>query len=135
VVQPPASALRVSVAPAGDDGAVLMAVRGNLDIDSAPVLRDNVIAVLATATCRVVVDLGGLDFCDSVGLSTLVDAHLACQARGGYFRLAEPSAFLTRILTVVGLSRRLAIYDTVDAALADEPAGGRPPPDPAGPTR
>jgi anti-sigma B factor antagonist len=135
MVPPPAPALRVSVAPVADHEAAVMTVRGNLDIDSAPLLRDRLSALMDDSECRIVLDLAGLDFCDSIGLSALADAHAACSGRNGYLRLAAPTAFLSRILAVVGLSRRLAIYDTVAGALADEPPGGRPPASPEGPTR
>jgi anti-anti-sigma factor len=111
------------------DGAVtVMTVRGHLDIDSSAQLRSALEGLLSTDVRRLVLDLHGLGFCDSVGLSALVDAHRAVTARGGFVRLAEPSPFLTRVLDVVGLFGRLPIYDTVAGALADEPHGGRPAP-------
>jgi anti-anti-sigma factor len=109
-----------------DGDVTVMTVRGHLDIDSSPQLRSALEGLLSTDVRRLVLDLGGLGFCDSVGLSALVDAHRAVQARGGFVRLAAPSPFLTRVLGVVGLFGRLAIYDTLAGALADEPPGGRP---------
>lgn len=122
-------------APGADGHATVMTVRGNLDIDSAAHLRSALDGLLRTTDARIVVDLQGLDFCDSVGLSALVDAHRAGMERGGWLRLAAPSPFLARILDVVGLSGALALYDSVERALADEPPGGRPRPAGDRPTR
>jgi anti-anti-sigma factor len=121
--------------PGTGDAVTVMTARGNLDIDSAARLRVALEGLLATSSCRIILDLGGLGFCDSVGLSALVDAHRACEARGGFARLASPSPFLLRVLGVVGLIGRLAIYDSVAAALADDPPGGRPASTDANPTR
>jgi anti-anti-sigma factor len=130
------AALRIVVARPGPgpetDAATVLTLRGNLDLDSAGRLRAALDGLLAAGSSRLVLDLGGLDFCDSIGLSALVDAHRACQDRGGYLRLAAPSPFLARVLGVIGLVGRIPVYDTPADALADEPAGGRPrPPDDA----
>jgi anti-sigma B factor antagonist len=70
-----------------------------------------------------VVDLSGLHFCDSTGLSTLVLAHNATTAAGGWVRLAGPRPFLLRVLGVVGLLGRVPTYGSVPSALAGDPAG------------
>jgi anti-anti-sigma factor len=121
--------------PGTGEAVTVMTTRGSLDIDSAARLRTALDGLLATTGRRLVLDLGGLGFCDSVGLSALIDAHRTCEARGGFLRLASPSPFLLRVLGVVGLIGRLAIYDSVAAALADDPPGGRPAPADNGPAR
>jgi anti-sigma B factor antagonist len=69
-----------------------------------------------------VVDLSAVRFCDSLGLSAFVDAHHRCTAAGGFLRLAAPTPFLLRVLAVVGLLRRLGVYETVRGACAGDPA-------------
>ena len=69
---------------------------------------------------RVVIDLGAVAFCDSVGLSAFVDGHRRCKAAGGYLRLARATPFLQRILAVVGLLGPVALYRTVEAACAGD---------------
>jgi anti-anti-sigma factor len=75
-----------------------------------------------------VVDLSALTFCDSIGLSTFVDAHRRCAAAGGYVRLAAPTPFLLRVLAVVGLLDRVPAYDTVLGAVRDDPGDRSTPP-------
>ena len=53
------------------DGVVVMAVHGSLDIDSAPRLREAMHGALDRGRSRIVVDLGDVEFCDSVGLGTI----------------------------------------------------------------
>jgi anti-anti-sigma factor len=105
------------------DEATVVALAGQLDIESAPTLRAAVDGLLARSLSRIVVDLGKLSFCDSIGLSTFLVAHKHCTAAGGYLRLAAPEPFLVRVIGVIGLGGRLPVYRTVADALAGDPAG------------
>lgn len=89
---------------------------GQLDMETAPHLRAAIDTLIRDGNRRIVVDLGGLTFCDSIGLSTLVVAHRSCAEGGGYLRLARPSPFVLNLLTVVGVRDAVEIYDSVDAA-------------------
>jgi anti-sigma B factor antagonist len=110
----------VHVSVVGDpDGKVVVTVRGNLDIDSATVLTTALDQVLERPVPRIVVDLSGVEFCDSTGLSAFVVGHNRAAAGGGWLRLAAPSEFLSGLLDTVGLSRRLSVYPTVADALTD----------------
>ena len=100
------------------DESVVVTVRGNLDIDSAPVLATTLDQVLDRAVPRIVVDLSGVEFCDSTGLSAFVVGHNRAAAAGGWVRLAAPTDWLTRLLDTVGLSKRLDVYPGVVDALA-----------------
>jgi anti-sigma B factor antagonist len=89
---------------------------GQLDMETAPRLEAALCRLLEAGDRRIVVDLGRLTFCDSIGLSTLVVAHRSCVDSGGYVRLARPNPFMLNLLTVVGLRDVLDVYDSVDAA-------------------
>jgi anti-sigma B factor antagonist len=104
-------------------GAVVVTVRGNLDLDSAPGLTAGLDDALSRPGPHVVVDLSGVEFCDSTGLSTFVTGHNRARADGGWLRLAGPSEFLERLLDTVGLARRLGVYPTVQDALDGRPDG------------
>jgi anti-sigma B factor antagonist len=105
------------------DGAAVVRVRGNLDMDSAPVLAARLDEALTDPCPRVVVDLAGVEFCDSIGLSTFVVGYNRARATGGWLRLAAPGEFLERLLDTVGLATRLGVYPTVDDALAGRAEG------------
>lgn len=93
-------------------------MRGQLDVDSATVLGTALDQVLDRPAPRIVVDLSGVEFCDSTGLSAFVVGHNRARRAGGWLRLAAPGAFLGHLLDTVGLGRSLAIYPTVGDALA-----------------
>ncbi|MGX6605304.1 STAS domain-containing protein [Micromonosporaceae bacterium Da 78-11] len=105
------------------DASVVVTVRGNLDIDSATVLTTALEQVLERPAPRVVVDLSGIEFCDSTGLSAFVTGHNRASRAGGWLRLAAPGDFLLRLLDTVGLTTRLDVYRTVGDALTDRTGG------------
>jgi anti-sigma B factor antagonist len=109
--------VHVSVVGNPDD-SVVVAVRGNLDIDSAPVLTTTLDQVLERPVPRVVVDLSGVEFCDSTGLSAFVIGHNQAAAAGGWLRIAAPTPWMASLLDTVGLTGRLGVYPGVADALA-----------------
>ena len=110
--------MHVSVVGQPDDSTVVV-IRGNLDVDSAAVLTAALEQVLLEPAPRIVVDLSGIEFCDSTGLSAFVVGHNRAVAGGGWLRLAGAGDFLGRLLDTVGLTPRLPVYPTVTDALAD----------------
>ncbi|NUT34304.1 MAG: STAS domain-containing protein [Hamadaea sp.] len=108
----------MKVADRADLGVTVVALTGELALDSAPMLRAVFADLVDRGVSRIVLDASGLQFCDSVGLSVLVTSHTACRARDGFVRVAGPSDALMRLLTVVGLTEHLQAFRTVAAAAA-----------------
>jgi anti-sigma B factor antagonist len=94
---------------------------GQLDMETAPRLRAAIEELMSNGVRHIVVDLGRLTFCDSIGLSTLIVAHRWCSEDGGFLRLARPNPFMSNLLSVVGVSDALEVYDSVDAACVQDP--------------
>jgi anti-sigma B factor antagonist len=108
----------------GDWHVVLVA--GDLDMTSAPRLRQEVVGVVARGGARLVLDLAGVDLCDSTGLGVLVGALKRVRAHGGELRLAGCTPAVVGVLDLCGLRAVLACFDDVAAALAaplEVPAG------------
>jgi anti-anti-sigma factor len=113
--------MQVSVAHHPPNTAVLV-LRGSLDIDTAPALKANLSRLVERPAPRVVVDVSGLDFCDSMGVGVLVTAHGRAGERGGWVRLAAPSGFLRRLFATLGLSDYLPMFPDVAEALKEDEA-------------
>jgi anti-anti-sigma factor len=103
------------------DDTVVVAVRGDLTLGSDTVLGTTLDQVLDRPAPRVVVDVSGIDFCDSTGLRSFVTGHDRARAAGGWLRLAAPGGPLRTLLDGAGLTARLDVYPTVADALASEP--------------
>lgn len=108
-------------------GPVVLSLRGQLDLDTADGLRTALDGLAADHVCELMIDLSGLEFCDSIGLSTIVLEHRRCLAEGGWLRLAAPAPFMVRLLSAVGIVESVPVYRTVDGARRAEPADRIPP--------
>lgn len=99
-------------------GAVV-AVAGELDIASAPLLAWHLSELASRLRTRVVLDLAALDFCDCAGLSVLLRAHRRDAASGGWLRLCRPKPTIQRTLRITKFTRVLVCYPNVAAAFLD----------------
>ncbi|MFD2355993.1 STAS domain-containing protein [Nonomuraea ferruginea] len=109
--------LRLARHSLGD--AVVVAVAGELDLFTAPVLRDEVRDAIKQDGARLVLDLQQLSFMDSSGLSVLIEAWRLATGEGGGVSLAAPQAPVARILRTTGLDRRIKVYSDVDSAVGE----------------
>ena len=100
------------------DGAVIVAIGGDLDIASAPAVRERLLSLLRPGVCRLVIDMSAVRYADASGLAVLVSTQRRAVLLGGGLRLAAPRPEVAGVLTVTGLSRHLAAYPTVRAAVA-----------------
>ncbi|QUX31226.1 STAS domain-containing protein [Nocardiopsis akebiae] len=84
-------------------------VTGSLDYDHAATLRHEVrLLALDSGQC-LSIDLSGLDFCDSSGISALLAARQHALSAGADMALLSVPANTLRIMTMVGLNRVFTI--------------------------
>jgi anti-sigma B factor antagonist len=95
----------------GDDRGVVLALSGELDMVSAPGLAATLEEVLAEPHARVLLDLNGLSFVDSTGVSVLIKAKQAAATHGSTLVLRRPTEQLDRVFALVGLADWLEIED------------------------
>ncbi|MEV5414289.1 STAS domain-containing protein [Thermopolyspora sp. NPDC052614] len=107
--------LRLARRALGD--AVVVAVEGELDLFTAPFLRDEVREAIKQDGPTLVLDLAALSFMDSSGLSVLIEAWRLATGEGGSVSLACPQPPVARILRTTGLDRRIKVYPDVDSAV------------------
>ncbi|GAA1758904.1 MULTISPECIES: STAS domain-containing protein [Streptomonospora] len=101
-----------------DDGVVL-ALSGEVDMATEDQFHQAVrAAVDARPQERLVLDFSRLAFIDSSGLRVLIQAHKAAKGAGGSLAVAAASERIARILHVTAIDTRVAVFPTVEAALA-----------------
>jgi anti-anti-sigma factor len=100
------------------DGGAIAELSGDLDLASAPALREQLLGLVQPGASRLVLDLSRVTFCDASGLAVLVGASHRARVLGGFLRLAAISPPAARVLHITGLNRHLSIYPTVHAATA-----------------
>ena len=82
-----------------------MIAAGEIDLYTAPRLQSELAAVIANSArgSRVVVDMSGVEFCDSTGMNVLLSCLRQARERGGELELAAPRPAVMKILQVTGL--------------------------------
>ena len=82
-----------------------MIAAGEIDLYTAPRLHSELSAVIASAApaARVVVDMSGVEFCDSTGMNVLLSSLRQVRERGGELELAAPRPAVMKILQVTAL--------------------------------
>jgi anti-anti-sigma factor len=108
--------LAVSTRAAAD--ITIAELAGELDIASAPALREQLLGLLRPGSGRLVIDLSQVSFCDASGLAVLVGTGRRASLRGGFLRLAAVSPQVDRVLLMTGLHRHLGVFPTVQAAIS-----------------
>ena len=93
----------------------VVAVTGEIDVTSAPVLRDALAGQTTAESPRIVVDLRGVTFLDSTALGVLVGAHKQCRERGGELLLAVSEPRIVKIFEITGLTKVFPIVDSLTA--------------------
>jgi anti-sigma B factor antagonist len=100
------------------DGVAVLAARGELDALTAPRLDETIKASFAKeATAAVVVDLLGLEFLASAGMTVLLDGQRAACQRKIWFGVVADGPRTSRPMKLMGLDQELDLYSTLEAAL------------------
>ncbi len=96
----------------------VLEVGGEVDVYTAPRLREELLALIDGGTHRIVVDLQRVDFLDSTGLGVLVGAMKKLRGVDGTFGLVCAKEPLLKIFRITALDQVFPLYESVDAAIA-----------------
>jgi anti-sigma B factor antagonist len=93
----------------GTNGTTAVVATGEIDMYSAPWLWRALSKVIDTGQRRLVVDLSGVTFIDSQGLSALLRAYKAVEPEGGTVILRGPQRQARKLLELTRLDRVLTV--------------------------
>lgn len=99
-------------------GCVIVEVRGEADIGSAPALGEYLSELVAMHSSAIVLDLSCLAFADCAALRVLLEAERRAASQARPVVLAAPRPVVARLLQVTGLDRHFAIFATAAEAAA-----------------
>jgi anti-sigma B factor antagonist len=114
--------MELSVATRRVSAHTVLEIGGEIDVYTAPRLRERLNEVTGSGQNHIVVDLGRVDFLDSTGLGVLVGAHRRLRATNGTLRLVCRHEKLLKIFRIAGLDSVFDIYDSVADATSATPS-------------
>jgi anti-sigma B factor antagonist len=92
----------------------LLHVRGELDIDAAPRLKEAILAALKPDARSLAIDCSGVDFMDSTGLQVLMIATKRTAERGGEVYVVGVKDQVRRVFSLLGLERIFVLCRETD---------------------
>ena len=100
------------------DGIEVIDVQGEIDMYTAPRLRELLIDLVSKGSYLLVVNLDKTGFLDSTGLGVLVGGLKRVRAHDGSMDLVCTQQRILKIFRITGLTEVFGIYETVDQAIA-----------------
>ena len=106
------------------DGVHIVSVRGELDLATAPELREMLDEVLAGET-PILIDLTACEFIDSTGIAVIVRAWQMRQGKdgaseaGGLLGLCAPDKQVSRLLEVTGVDSTISVFGDCEAGIEE----------------
>ncbi|MBO0878896.1 MAG: STAS domain-containing protein [Mycobacterium sp.] len=106
--------LRVSIETvASDESSVLLALRGEFDLENVSILRIALADHINRGRCVIRLDMSGVEYMDSTTMGAFVEARQACHDKGGALILTRAPDRVRQVLRMGGLDGLLA--DSADS--------------------
>jgi anti-sigma B factor antagonist len=96
----------------------LLDVAGELDIATAPELRDRLTTVVERGATGIVVDLRDVTFMDSVAMAAILHARTQLGDKGRMAVVLGAESYTRLVFEIAGLPRCLALFEARDEAVA-----------------
>ncbi len=96
----------------------VVAVRGEIDLFTAPELKQRLTDAIERDKTRIVVDLTETTFLDSTALGVLIGAVKRLRTRGGGLVIVNVDTNIAKTFEITGLDQVFTIVAERDAALA-----------------
>ncbi len=109
--------MEVTVTSRTTGARTVVQVTGEIDVYTAPLLREELASLIDAEHRELLVDLTGVGFMDSTGLGVLVGALKKVRTLGGDLQLVISSEKVLKVFRITALTQVFTIHETLDAAL------------------
>ena len=99
------------------DGWAILSVSGEIDMATAPGLRERLHGLLAEQTQQLIVDLDDVGFLDSTALGVLVGTLKRARGEGGDVRIVCTQPRVRKVFEITRLDSAFDLFDSVDEAV------------------
>ena len=107
----------VSVTSRVSGDQTVVDVTGEIDVYTAPVLREELASLIDSERTDLIVDLSQVGFMDSTGLGVLVGALKKVRTLGGDLRLVINQEKILKVFRITALTQVFTIHSSIDEAL------------------
>jgi len=107
----------IALKEAAVEGCPTVSASGELNISTAPELREALMKYLKRREPLVLLNLSGLEFMDTSGLATIIEAHLQAERYGGKLALVGLQERIAEMLEVTHVTALFHIFATEDEAV------------------
>ncbi len=94
----------------------IIQVSGYVDSSTFPQLQDHLQQLIDDGQIRIIVDLQNLDYISSAGLGVIMGMLQEIRDADGDLKLCRLSEKIRHLFDILGFSRLILIYDTIDEA-------------------
>ena len=91
-------------------------MRGEVDVYTAPRLKEKLVEMIESGCVNIVVDLEGVSFIDSSGLGVLVSALRRARERDGAVRIVCTRENILKIFRITGLDKVFPVFADIAEA-------------------
>jgi len=98
-------------------GVSVLSLEGEVDVSTAPKLREQLAALGESGRHRVVVDLSKVGFVDSTGLGVVVGGLKRARSAGGDLAVVCSHPHVRKVFDVTGLSQVFGVHDSLGEAV------------------
>jgi anti-sigma B factor antagonist len=98
---------------------VIVTLPGEIDMANVDGIGKELAAAFTSGVTAVIADMTATTFCDTLGISMLVQACRQAAAHDSQIRLLMPCPSVLKVMDVLGVGAVLPIYDSLEKALAD----------------
>ena len=99
-------------------GHYVIAARGEIDLFTAPELKQVITEAIESGERRVAIDLSEVSFLDSTALGVLIGAVKRLRSRGGALAVVNTDSSIAKTFEITGLDQIFTIAETREAAVA-----------------
>ncbi|MBT0767360.1 STAS domain-containing protein [Kineosporia sp. J2-2] len=110
--------MELTVATRREGVQTVISVAGEIDVYTAPTLRERLNELVEDGEFHLVVDMGGVDFLDSTGLGVLVGGLKRARSHEGSLQLVCDQEKILKVFRITGLTKVFPIHASLDGALA-----------------
>ncbi len=112
--------MELTVTSRQEGARTVISVSGEIDVYTAPSLRERLNELVASGHYDLVVDMEGVEFLDSTGLGVLVGGLKRVRSHDGTLRLVCAQEKILKVFRITGLTKVFPIHSTLEEALADQ---------------